>query len=116
MAAVAEASREGEASVVLAGSELRAARNYAAAAENMSQNPIALQLRYFQTLTEIASEKQSTLLVPTEPTNMMRPLSSWDPSRAFTAGEDQEAASNPEAAALFRSFVMSNAASDQSNQ
>jgi len=77
MAAVAEAQREGQAKVVMADAELRAADSFKSAARIMSQNPVALQLRYFQTLKEIAADKHSTMIVPSEVTNMFRPLTSW---------------------------------------
>jgi len=83
MAAVAEASREGEAKVVMAQAELRASETFAKAAEVIGKNPVALQLRYFQTLTEIASEKSSTIIVPSEVTNMFRGLNSWQEPQAF---------------------------------
>jgi len=88
MAIVAEAEREGEAKVVSANAELRAAATYAKAADVMSQNPVALQLRYFQTLQEIAAEKNSTLIVPSEITNMFRPLGNWNASEAFQKSLD----------------------------
>jgi len=58
MAAVAEANREGEAKVVMAKAEFKAASTYSKAAKIMARNPVSMQLRYFQTLTEIASEKK----------------------------------------------------------
>jgi len=82
MAAVAEAQREGQAKVVMADAELRAADSFKSAARIMSKNPIALQLRYFQTLTEIAADKHSTIVVPSEVTNMFRPLTSWSEEAA----------------------------------
>jgi hypothetical protein len=40
----------------------------------MAQNPVTLQLRYFQTLTEIAAERNSTIIVPSEVSGMFRSL------------------------------------------
>eukprot|EP00668_Euglena_longa_P032007 GGOE01041287.1.p1 GENE.GGOE01041287.1~~GGOE01041287.1.p1 ORF type:complete len:304 (+),score=102.41 GGOE01041287.1:83-913(+) len=74
MAAVAEAEREGQAKVVSAEADLRASSTFAEAATVLSSNPVALQLRYFQTLQEIASEKSTTIIVPTEVTSMFRGL------------------------------------------
>jgi len=74
MAAVAEAEREGQAKVVSAKADLQAAKVFAEAADVLGSNPAALQLRYFQTLTEIASEKSSTIIVPSEVTSMFRGL------------------------------------------
>jgi len=78
MAAAAEAQREGEAKVVMAAAELQAAETYLQAANVLSDSPGALQLRYFQTLSEIAVEKNNTILIPSEITNMFRPLSKWE--------------------------------------
>lgn len=77
MAAVAEAQREGQAKVVMADAELRAADTFRKAASIMGQNPVALQLRYFQTLTEIAADNHSTMIVPSEVTSMFRALHTW---------------------------------------
>jgi len=66
LAAVAEAKREGDAKVITASAELRAANTLAEAADIMMTNPMSLQLRYFQTLTEISAEKNSTIIVPSE--------------------------------------------------
>eukprot|EP00669_Euglena_mutabilis_P011169 TRINITY_DN5832_c0_g1_i1.p1 TRINITY_DN5832_c0_g1~~TRINITY_DN5832_c0_g1_i1.p1 ORF type:complete len:370 (+),score=99.30 TRINITY_DN5832_c0_g1_i1:22-1110(+) len=75
MAAVAEAEREGQAKVVSAKADLQAAKVFAEAADVLGTNPAALQLRYFQTLTEIASEKSSTIIVPSEVTMMVEDFS-----------------------------------------
>jgi regulator of protease activity HflC (stomatin/prohibitin superfamily) len=63
LAKQAEAEREKRAKIIHAGGEFQAAEQLAAAAEKLS-NPTALQLRYLQTLTEIAAEKNSTLVFP----------------------------------------------------
>jgi regulator of protease activity HflC (stomatin/prohibitin superfamily) len=60
----AEAERERRAKVIHADGEFQAASKLTEAAEIMSQNPQALQLRYLQTLTEIAVEKNSTIVFP----------------------------------------------------
>ncbi|KAL2085881.1 hypothetical protein ACEWY4_019201 [Coilia grayii] len=70
MAAEAEASREARAKVIAAEGEMKASRALKEAAEVMSQSPSALQLRYLQTLSEIASEKNSTIIFPI-PLDMM---------------------------------------------
>jgi regulator of protease activity HflC (stomatin/prohibitin superfamily) len=64
MAKQAEAERERRAKVVHAEGELQASQKLADAAEIIQTHPIALQLRYLQTLTEIASEKNSTTIFP----------------------------------------------------
>jgi regulator of protease activity HflC (stomatin/prohibitin superfamily) len=64
MAKQAEAEREKRAKIIHAQGELEAATALAKAAEEIGSNPTTLQLRYLQTLTEIASEKNSTLVFP----------------------------------------------------
>jgi regulator of protease activity HflC (stomatin/prohibitin superfamily) len=64
MAKQAEAEREKRAKVLLAQGELLAARTLTDAAATLSTQPTALQLRYLQTLTEIAVEKTSTIVFP----------------------------------------------------
>ncbi|XP_062377119.1 stomatin [Sardina pilchardus] len=64
MAAEAEASREARAKVIAAEGEMKASRALKEAAEVMSESPAALQLRYLQTLSEIAGEKNSTVIFP----------------------------------------------------
>ncbi len=63
MAKQAEAEREKRAKIIHAEGEFQASSQLAAAADQL-QNPTALQLRYLQTLTEIAAEKNSTLVFP----------------------------------------------------
>lgn len=60
----AEAERERRAKVIHAEGEFQAAQRLAEAANVISQNPAALQLRYLQTLVEIAAEKNSTTIFP----------------------------------------------------
>ena len=60
----AEAEREKRAKIIHAEGEYGASHQLAQAAERISENPVTLQLRYLQTLTEIASEKNSTILFP----------------------------------------------------
>ena len=60
----AEAERERRAKIIHAEGEFQAAQKLAEAAEVISQNPAALQLRYLQTLVEIAAEKNSTTIFP----------------------------------------------------
>ena len=64
MAKQAEAEREKRAKIIHADGELQASESLAKAAEIMSVNPTTLQLRYLQTLTEIATEKNSTIIFP----------------------------------------------------
>lgn len=60
----AEAERERRGKVIHAEGEKQAAKMLVQAAETMSAQPAALQLRYLQTLTEIAGEKSSTIVFP----------------------------------------------------
>ncbi|TSK09054.1 MAG: slipin family protein [Geobacter sp.] len=60
----AEAERERRAKVIHAEGELQASEKLALAAQVMAGEPMSLQLRYLQTLTEIAAEKNSTTIFP----------------------------------------------------
>jgi regulator of protease activity HflC (stomatin/prohibitin superfamily) len=60
----AEAERERRAKIIHAEGEFQAAQRLADAADVISPNPAALQLRYLQTLVEIAAEKNSTTIFP----------------------------------------------------
>ncbi|MGI9861863.1 slipin family protein [Moorella naiadis] len=64
MAAQAEAERERRAKVIHADGEFQAATKLAEAARIISAQPASLQLRYLQTLTEIASDKSNILVFP----------------------------------------------------
>ena len=60
----AEAEREKRAKIIHADGEFQAAQKLAEAAAVMQREPATLQLRYLQTLTEIATEKNSTIIFP----------------------------------------------------
>jgi regulator of protease activity HflC (stomatin/prohibitin superfamily) len=64
MAQQAEAERERRAKIINAEGELQSAERLAAAAHTIALEPAALQLRYLQTLREIAAENNSTVLFP----------------------------------------------------
>jgi regulator of protease activity HflC (stomatin/prohibitin superfamily) len=64
MAKQAEAEREKRAKVIHAEGELLASEKLAQAAEIIAQQPVAIQLRYLQTLTEIGVEKNTTVVFP----------------------------------------------------
>lgn len=64
MAKQAEAEREKRAKIIHADGELEASKALAEAARVMATEPTSLQLRYLQTLTEIAVEKNSTIIFP----------------------------------------------------
>ena len=64
MAKQAEAEREKRAKIIHAQGEAQAASTLSEAAKELARNPTSMQLRYLQTLTEIASERNSTLIFP----------------------------------------------------
>ena len=64
MASQAEAERERRAKIIHADGEFQASQRLADAGAVMAKEPITIQLRYLQTLTEIASEKNSTIIFP----------------------------------------------------
>jgi regulator of protease activity HflC (stomatin/prohibitin superfamily) len=73
MARQAEAERERRAKIIAAEGEFQAAEKLAQAAEMLQKQPQALQLRYLQTLVEIAAEKNSTTIFPV-PIDLIEPL------------------------------------------
>jgi regulator of protease activity HflC (stomatin/prohibitin superfamily) len=81
MAKQAEAEREKRAKIIHADGELQASKALAEAAKVISTEPTSLQLRYLQTLTEIAAEKNSTIIFPM-PIELMEGLMSLTRGRA----------------------------------
>lgn len=77
MAKQAEAEREKRAKIVHAAGELEASEKLAMAAEVIAREPVTITLRYLQTLTEIASEKNSTIIFPL-PIELMNVLTGRD--------------------------------------
>jgi regulator of protease activity HflC (stomatin/prohibitin superfamily) len=69
----AEAERERRAKVIHAEGEAQAAEKLAEAANIISVNPAAIQLRFLQTLTEVATEKNSTTIFPV-PIDLLKPF------------------------------------------
>ena len=69
----AEAERERRAKIIHAEGEAQAAEKLAQAANVISVNPAAIQLRFLQTLTEVATEKNSTTIFPI-PIDLIRPF------------------------------------------
>jgi regulator of protease activity HflC (stomatin/prohibitin superfamily) len=69
----AEAERERRAKIIHAEGEFQASQKLADAAEVIASQPISLQLRFLQTLTEIATEKNSTILFPI-PIDLLKPF------------------------------------------
>lgn len=69
----AEAERERRAKIIHAEGELQASEKLLQASEVLSRNPGSFQLRYLQTLTEIAGEQNSTIVFPL-PMDLLKPL------------------------------------------
>jgi hypothetical protein len=90
MARQAEAERERRAKIINAEAEFQAAERLAEAAAVIARHPIAYQLRFLQTVVEVSSEKNSTLVVPI-PIELLKPFQA-----AF--GEDASAFSPEERA------------------
>jgi regulator of protease activity HflC (stomatin/prohibitin superfamily) len=72
----AEAERERRAKVIHAEGELQASEKLRGAADVLSGNPQALQLRYLQTLSDISTENTTTIVFPL-PIDMMRSFQNW---------------------------------------
>jgi regulator of protease activity HflC (stomatin/prohibitin superfamily) len=73
MAKQAEAEREKRAKVIHASGEFEASKQLTQAAQALAAEPVAIHLRYLQTLTEIAAEKNSTIVFPL-PIDFMKAL------------------------------------------
>ena len=86
MARQAEAEREKRAKIIHAEGEYSAAQQLQDAASVISKVPSAIQLRYLQTLTEIAVEKNSTIIFPV-PIEFMTAFSAWIDKGEETTGE-----------------------------
>jgi regulator of protease activity HflC (stomatin/prohibitin superfamily) len=91
MARQAEAERERRAKVIAAQGELQASETLTQAAHNLAAEPTALQLRYLQTVTEIAAENNSTTIFPI-PIELFRPFL---PSVAASAPKAESSAEAP---------------------
>ncbi|MCU0241449.1 MAG: slipin family protein [Vicinamibacteria bacterium] len=75
MAKQAESEREKRAKIIHASGELEASTQLTEAAQKLQEQPAAIQLRYLQALTEIAAEKNSTIIFPV-PIDMIRAMMS----------------------------------------
>jgi regulator of protease activity HflC (stomatin/prohibitin superfamily) len=73
MARQAEAERDRRAKVINAEGEFQASTRLAEAADRMEKHPIAVQLRFLQTLSEVASESSSTVVLPL-PIDLLSPI------------------------------------------
>jgi regulator of protease activity HflC (stomatin/prohibitin superfamily) len=80
MARQAEAEREKRAKIIHAAGELEASAKLSQAAAVIAAEPVAITLRYLQTLTEIASEKNSTIIfpLPIEMLHLIQPVVATD--------------------------------------
>jgi hypothetical protein len=87
----AEAERNRRAKVINAEGEFQAADRLAQAADVIRPNPVTIQLRYLQALTDISSNQASTIVFPL-PFDMIRPL--MEPS-AESGGEEKKEAPPP---------------------
>lgn len=82
MARQAEAERERRSKVIAADGEFQAAKRLADAAAQIQEYPVALQLRYLQTLADVATEKNSTTIFPV-PIDLLTPF--MEKGKAITA-------------------------------
>jgi regulator of protease activity HflC (stomatin/prohibitin superfamily) len=105
MAKQAEAEREKRAKVIHAEGELQASAQLAQAAQMIGSQPATLQLRYLQTLTEIAVEKNSTIIFPL-PLDLIEPfmkLAKQDGHVAAVDGHDSPERSAPPVPPVYQS-------------
>jgi regulator of protease activity HflC (stomatin/prohibitin superfamily) len=84
MSRQAEAERERRARIITADGEYQASKRLAAAANVMARDPAALQLRLLQTVVEVASERNSTLVMPV-PVELLRFFEKFAPAEAGQA-------------------------------
>ncbi|HEY9523598.1 MAG TPA: SPFH domain-containing protein [Thermopolyspora sp.] len=96
MSRQAEAERERRARIITADGEFQASKRLAAAANEMSRDPAALQLRMLQTVVEVAAEKNSTLIMPM-PVELLRFFDRMAPApeRPRDQGEDRQVEPEP---------------------
>jgi regulator of protease activity HflC (stomatin/prohibitin superfamily) len=103
MARQAEAERERRAKIINAEGEYQASERLAQAAEVIARHPIAYQLRYLQTLNEVAAEQNSTLVIPI-PIELLKPfeaafgrdMSAFDSRSSPDGGSRPQASERPQ--------------------
>src|ERR671916_137419 len=97
MAKQAEAERERRARIINAEGEFQASERLAQAAEVISRHPIAYQLRYLQTVTDVSAEKNSTLVIPI-PIELLAPFKAafGEDASAFDAAQEAKRRSGGE--------------------
>jgi len=88
MARQAEAERERRSKVIHATGEFEASKTLANAAEQINMHPGAMQLRFLQTMTEIAAEKNSTILFPM-PIDLIKPFIDMAQAKTPEKSQDQ---------------------------
>jgi regulator of protease activity HflC (stomatin/prohibitin superfamily) len=88
MSRQAEAERERRARIITADGEFQASKRLAAAADVMSRDPAALQLRLLQTVVEVAGERNSTLVMPI-PVELLRFFDKFTPGVGGARREDE---------------------------
>ncbi len=101
MSRQAEAERERRSRIIVADGELQASNKLAQAASAMSETPSALQLRLLQTIVEVASERNSTLVLPF-PVELLRFLESNSPRPADRQSRADDSADDADAPAAAR--------------
>jgi regulator of protease activity HflC (stomatin/prohibitin superfamily) len=91
MAKQAEAERERRAKIINAEGEFQASERLAQAGEVIARHPIAYQLRYLQTVTDVAAEKNSTLVLPI-PIELLKPFQAafGEDASAFDAAQEAQ--------------------------
>ncbi len=89
MSRQAEAERERRARIITADGEFQASKRLAAAANVMSRDPAALQLRLLQTVVEVAAERNSTLVMPI-PVELLRFFDKFSPTSGNAGLESLE--------------------------
>ncbi len=89
MSKQAEAEREKRAKIIHAEGEFQAAEKLLAAAQTIAAEPVAVQLRYLQTLTEIGVEQNTTVVFPL-PLDMIDSLLNLKRKETAIAGQPRE--------------------------
>lgn len=97
MARQAEAERERRAKVISADGEFQASVKLTEAANKMAREPVSIQLRFLQTLSEIAAEKHSTLVLPV-PLELLRAFETYARGGPRSSLEESSGAGNSETA------------------
>ncbi len=80
MAKQAQAERDRRAKIIAAEAEFQASQKLSDAAGVIAQNPMAMQLRFLQTMTEVTSDKSNYIVLPL-PIELLKPLMSMDPDK-----------------------------------